>query len=203
MLNWIAVWIGVWVFNLGSPLQNDNPSQVDVPVSNDIVEGAKLPVFWGDPVLQGLHVGLFIALAGLLVFWVLLNRTTTGFEVRAVGFNPDAARRLGHLRRAQLHPRDGGLRRVRGAGGDGRSCSAGGSDRDQRHPAQPDRRSSASRSRCSGRNTAIGVLFSALLFGGADHRDVGAQPRSDGVRARAGHEPHLHDPGDGRAVRLH
>ena len=28
----------------------------------------------------------------LLVFWVLLNRTTTGYEVRAVGFNPDAAR---------------------------------------------------------------------------------------------------------------
>src|SRR3954454_2311548 len=95
MLNWIAVWIGVWVFNLGSPLQNDNPSQKDVPISNDIVAGAKLPVFWGDPVLQGLHVGIFIALAALLVFWVLLNRTTTGYEVRAVGFNPDAARASG------------------------------------------------------------------------------------------------------------
>ncbi len=91
MLNWIAVWIGVWVFNLGSPLQTNNPSQRDVPVSADIVDGAKLPVFWGDPDLQGLHVGIFIALAGLLVFWVLLNRTTTGYEVRAVGFNPDAA----------------------------------------------------------------------------------------------------------------
>ena len=91
MLNWIAIWIGVWVFNLGSPLQTNNPSQQDVPVSADIVDGAKLPVFWGDPDLQGLHVGIFIALAGLLVFWVLLNRTTTGYEVRAVGFNPDAA----------------------------------------------------------------------------------------------------------------
>src|SRR4051812_40047495 len=91
MLNWIAIWIGVWVFNLGSPLQTNNPSQKDVPVSADIVDGAKLPVFWGDPDLQGLHIGIFIALAGLLVFWVLLNRTTTGYEVRAVGFNPDAA----------------------------------------------------------------------------------------------------------------
>jgi simple sugar transport system permease protein len=95
MLNWIAIWIGVWVFNLGSPLQNDNPAQVDVPVSNDVVEGAKLPVFWGNPLLQGLHVGIFIALAALLVFWVLLNRTTRGFEVRAVGFNPDAAEASG------------------------------------------------------------------------------------------------------------
>ena len=29
------------------------------------------------------------------MFWVLLNRTVTGYEVRAVGFNPDAARAAG------------------------------------------------------------------------------------------------------------
>ena len=83
---------GSYLFNLRGPLQNSNPSQKDVPVSNDVVASAKLPVFWGDPQLQGLHIGLFIALAALLVFWVLLNRTTLGYEVRAVGFNPDAAR---------------------------------------------------------------------------------------------------------------
>ena len=93
MLNWIAIWIGVWLFGLGGPLQSD--TDTSVPVSNDIVEGARLPVFWGDPQLQGLHVGLFIALAMLLVFWVILNRTRTGFEVRAVGFNPEAARSAG------------------------------------------------------------------------------------------------------------
>jgi general nucleoside transport system permease protein len=93
MLNWIAVWTGVWLVNLGGPLQND--AQRSVPVSNDVVEGAKLPVFWGDPELQGLHVGLFVALAMLVVFWVLLNRTVTGYEVRAVGFNPEAARAAG------------------------------------------------------------------------------------------------------------
>ncbi|HWK25116.1 MAG TPA: ABC transporter permease [Solirubrobacter sp.] len=91
MLNWIAIWTGSYLFNLGGPLQNTNPAQKDVPVSNDVAASAKLPVFWGDPQLQGLHIGLFIALAALLVFWVLLNRTTLGFEVRAVGFNPDAA----------------------------------------------------------------------------------------------------------------
>jgi simple sugar transport system permease protein len=62
------------------------------PTSNVVVEGAKLPVFWGDPVLQGLHVGLFIALAALVAFWVIISRTTLGYEVRAVGFNPEAAR---------------------------------------------------------------------------------------------------------------
>ena len=93
MLNWIALWIGVWLFSLDGPLQND--AQKSIPVSNDVVEGAKLPVFWGDPVLQGLHIGLFIALFAVIVFWILLNRSTIGFEVRAVGFNPEAARYSG------------------------------------------------------------------------------------------------------------
>jgi len=64
-------------------------------VSNDVVEAARLPVFWGDPILQGLHIGLFIALVAVVVFWFLLNRSTTGYEVRAVGLNPEAARYSG------------------------------------------------------------------------------------------------------------
>jgi simple sugar transport system permease protein len=93
MLNWIAIWTGQWLFGQGGPLQND--TQPSVPVSNDVLPSARLPVFWGDPELQGLHVGLFIALAMLVVFWVLVNRTTLGFEVRAVGFNPEASRAAG------------------------------------------------------------------------------------------------------------
>jgi general nucleoside transport system permease protein len=90
MLNWIAYWIGNWAFGQGGPLQNDfNES---VPVSNDIAESAKLPVFWGDALLQGLHIGFFLAIGALVVYWVVLNRTTLGYEVRAVGFNPEAAR---------------------------------------------------------------------------------------------------------------
>ena len=90
MLNWIAIWIGVFLFGLGGPLQND--TQESVPVSNDILEESKLPVFWGDPLLQGLHVGFFVAFAALLVYWITLNRTTLGYEVRAVGFSPEASR---------------------------------------------------------------------------------------------------------------
>jgi general nucleoside transport system permease protein len=93
MLNWIALWVGIWLFSLGGPLQND--AQKSIPVSEDVVEGAKLPVFWGDPVLQGLHIGIFIALFAVVVFWILLNRSTMGYEVKAVGFNPEAARYSG------------------------------------------------------------------------------------------------------------
>jgi ABC-type uncharacterized transport system permease subunit len=91
MLNWTAVYLGTYLFGLGGPLQNSDPTQQSIPVSNDVLESARLPVFWGDPELQGLHVGIFIALVVTLLFWVLLNRSVTGYEVRAVGFNPDAA----------------------------------------------------------------------------------------------------------------
>jgi ABC-type uncharacterized transport system permease subunit len=91
MLNWTAVYLGLYLFGLGGPLQNSDPEQQSVPVSSDVVESARLHVFWGDPELQGLHIGIFIALVVTVLFWVLLNRSVTGYEVRAVGFSPDAA----------------------------------------------------------------------------------------------------------------
>jgi len=90
MLNWIAYYVGLYLFGQGGPLQNEE--QAFSPTSNTVVEGAKLPVFWGDPLLQGLHVGFFLALGALVAFWVIISRTTLGYQVRAVGFNPDAAR---------------------------------------------------------------------------------------------------------------
>ncbi|MFZ1879280.1 MAG: ABC transporter permease [Gaiellaceae bacterium] len=90
MLNWISIWVGSYLVGQGGPLQNSE--QVSIPISNDIVDAAKLPVFWGPKLLQGLSIGIFIALAMLFVYWVIINRTTLGFEVRAVGFNPEAAR---------------------------------------------------------------------------------------------------------------
>ncbi len=67
------------------------PPTQSLPISNDVADSAKLPVFWGQQQFQGLHIGLFVALGSLVLFWVILNRTTFGYEVRAVGFNPDAA----------------------------------------------------------------------------------------------------------------
>jgi simple sugar transport system permease protein len=87
MLNFVALFGGKYLFELGGPLQGDAPS---IPRSNDILDSAKL---WQIGTgLQPLHVGIFIALAGLVVYHLLLNRTTLGYEVRAVGFNPEAAR---------------------------------------------------------------------------------------------------------------
>ena len=92
MLNYCALWIGVWAFGLGGPLHSDDASDKSVPISNAIHGSAKLPVFWGDPELQGLHIGLFIALAALgRVLGAAEPHRVAGYEARAVGFNPDAA----------------------------------------------------------------------------------------------------------------
>jgi general nucleoside transport system permease protein len=90
MLNWIAVWAGVYLFAIGGPLQNE--AQRDLPVSEDIASNTHLPVFWGDPELQGLHIGIFIAVLAAVLFWVLMRRSARGYEARAVGLNPEAAR---------------------------------------------------------------------------------------------------------------
>jgi ABC-type uncharacterized transport system permease subunit len=90
MPTWTAVYVARFPVALDAPLQD--PAQQSVPVTKEVSASAKLNVFWGDPVLQGLHIGFFVALAALVVFWIVLNRTTLGYEVRAVGFNPEAAR---------------------------------------------------------------------------------------------------------------
>jgi general nucleoside transport system permease protein len=87
MLNWIAIWLGVYCFQLGGPLHN--PHMPSTPVSNNVIGGAKLPVIWGS--LQGLDVGIFVSLALAVFFGLLINRTRLGYEARTVGFNPQAA----------------------------------------------------------------------------------------------------------------
>jgi len=90
MLNWIALWVGSYLVGFNGPMQD--PRAISAPVTRPIADSAHLHVFWGNPLLQGLHIGFFIAVAMLFVYWILLNRTTLGYEVRAVGFNAEAAR---------------------------------------------------------------------------------------------------------------
>ena len=47
------------------------------------------------PSILGLHTGFFLAVLAALGIWWLLERSTWGFEIRAVGANPDAARTAG------------------------------------------------------------------------------------------------------------
>lgn len=66
------------------------------PISKNIEDSAQLPALlkWLDPAAT-VHVGLFLAIGASVFIWWLLFRTNTGFEFRAVGANPSAARYAG------------------------------------------------------------------------------------------------------------
>jgi simple sugar transport system permease protein len=87
MLNWIAIYTTQYLFAVAGPLTDNS---VGNGVSKNILESAQYPGIWG--IVQKIHIGIFLALASAFVYYVILNRTTLGYEVRAVGFNPEAAR---------------------------------------------------------------------------------------------------------------
>jgi simple sugar transport system permease protein len=42
-----------------------------------------------------IHAGIFIALAAVLILWIIFSKTRWGFEIRVIGENPEAARYAG------------------------------------------------------------------------------------------------------------
>jgi len=63
------------------------------PISKPILDSAKYPAFLGDQFR--LHAGVFAMLAAVWFVWWLLNRSTLGFQFRALGHNPSAAKVAG------------------------------------------------------------------------------------------------------------
>ncbi|MFG3578516.1 ABC transporter permease [Micromonospora chersina] len=89
MLNYVAVYFLSWII-IQSGVQNPNRSDA---ISKPVDSSAQLPRLLGDNLR--VHAGILVAvLATWFIAW-LLNRSTLGFELRAVGENPDAARTAG------------------------------------------------------------------------------------------------------------
>ena len=61
--------------------------------SDPAFETARLPLLLGDSF--PLHLGFVLALLSVFVYWWLMERSTIGFRLRAVGFNPSAAKTSG------------------------------------------------------------------------------------------------------------
>ncbi|MEM3506748.1 MAG: ABC transporter permease [Candidatus Bathyarchaeia archaeon] len=62
------------------------------PISYPINPALKLPA-----VIPGtwLHVGIFIPIAFTIITYIVIHKTTLGYEIRSVGVNPRAAKRAG------------------------------------------------------------------------------------------------------------
>ena len=169
MLNWIAIYGAQWLYELGGPFQGP---QKDVPQSAEVFKSARLPGVWGT--LQPVHAGIFLAIAALVIYYLVINRTTFGYGVRAVGLNSEASRYAGipvarnYVATLALGGAFAGL-----AG----ACDVLGWEF---HIVTNDIAASqvgfiAIAVALLGRNTAIGIALSALLFGGLQ---VGTSTRS-------------------------
>jgi len=88
MLNYVATYLVQWLVDTGGVMHGATQNQQ----SYNINPGAQLPIIWPN---TSLSIGILIALAGALLVYVLVWRTTWGFALRAVGLNPLAARSAG------------------------------------------------------------------------------------------------------------
>ena len=63
----------------------------DTVKTPSFVDAARLPTFFGTRI----HLGLVIGLVLLIIFWLVMKYTRWGLEMRAIGSNPQAAKRNG------------------------------------------------------------------------------------------------------------
>jgi ABC-type uncharacterized transport system permease subunit len=89
MLNYVALYFLGWIIVQGGV---HNPDRTDA-ISKPVDSSAQLPRLLGDDLR--VHAGILLAVAATWSVAWLLNRSTFGFELRAVGANPDAARTAG------------------------------------------------------------------------------------------------------------
>src|SRR6266566_2320497 len=89
MLNYVMIYFLAWI--LGTAAMQ-RPGRTDL-VSPFVATDAQLPHLLGSSLR--INAGFIVALAAAVAVWWLLTRSTTGFELRAVGANPSAARTAG------------------------------------------------------------------------------------------------------------
>ena len=86
MLNYVALYFLQYLLSVKGFQQPPYHEAISLPVKGT----ARLPHLFGD-----LHFGIVIALAAAAACWWLLQRSTLGFRIRAVGANQFAARTAG------------------------------------------------------------------------------------------------------------
>ncbi|MEN2742938.1 ABC transporter permease [Sinomonas halotolerans] len=87
MFNYVALYLLDFLLNTSA---FQRPGETN-PISPRLDETAVYPALSGSR----LHLGFLAAILLTVAVWWILNRSTVGFEFRAVGANPDAARTAG------------------------------------------------------------------------------------------------------------
>ncbi len=171
MLNYVAIRFGEYLLGLGGPLQEKGSS---IPASAAFEPSAQLPVFWRPDPFTEVHVGVLVALLAATFAWFLIGRTALGYQIRAVGLQPDAAE-YGGMSVTKITVIAMFLAGAF-AGLGGAVATLGELERLQKSELAVIQVGFAGIAvALLGRNTAFGCLFAGLLMGALDSGAVGIQ----------------------------
>ena len=172
MLNYVAIKIGEFLLRPGGALaEPGNPN----PTSSSFQQSAGFPILWQPDPFTMVHLGTVIALVCALGVAFLIARSSLGYQIRAVGLNPDAAE-YGGMNVAKITMIAMGIAgALAGLAG---ACIAVGD------PPALIAKSDFSAIQVGftgiavallGRNTALGVVLAGLLFGALEAGALEAQ----------------------------
>ena len=158
MMNWVAYWIvyyNIPKYFKGEFLETE---------SKMLSDSATLKASWLSNIFEGsyINLGIFLAMIAVFIVWFILNKTVLGYELKAVGFNRDAAEYAGIsvnrniLLSMMIAGALAGLAGVVQYTGNAVSIQIG---------VMPTQGFDGIAVALLGANTPIGVLFSALFFG--------------------------------------
>ncbi|UVD81710.1 ABC transporter permease [Mycoplasma iguanae] len=85
LINWIIVYLGVWVFKDKFGMQNT--------LNNGSINLSNVPEFFTTSHFWPVAVAIAITIA--LVLWVILSRTTLGYKIKMTGMNKNASKYAG------------------------------------------------------------------------------------------------------------
>lgn len=92
MMNYIGMYAVNWTVKSYKPMFNNLRNE-----SHNVAANAQIPKMGLDKLFPGSSVngGIMIAVLVVILIYLVLNKTTFGFELKAVGFNRDASKYAG------------------------------------------------------------------------------------------------------------
>ncbi len=84
MLNWIAVYLSSYMVQVPLAVGSGTPK------SPEIAQSARLPQLMTVGAIS-MNAGIIISVIAAIILYIILEKTTMGYEVKAAGFNPYAA----------------------------------------------------------------------------------------------------------------
>ena len=153
MLNYISYGLLSWL--VSGPLRQARAPQAVTP---DVGNSA-LPILFG----RDGHAGILLAFIAVPIVWFLLYRMTIGFQIRAVGANPDASRYAGMKPRRLIIFTMSAAGLLAGLAG---TINILGINHNMKPTTTTIVGFDAITVALLGRSHPVGVMFAALLFGG-------------------------------------